>query len=70
MSTRKPMKTLKELAQDIGVTVQALKGGLCNSKRRGVELPSVFQPKPSAPCWYEPGEFRNWWEKYQDAEIC
>jgi hypothetical protein len=57
---RKPLRSFKELADELGVTHQVLQGAL-----RAADAPQPLLSKPSGKTrrdtWYDPDQFRAWW---------
>jgi hypothetical protein len=64
---RKPLRSLKELSEELGVTVMNLVWKL---KKEGAPKPQLSKKKDGSntQSWYEPEEFRAWWSTVKDIK--
>ena len=60
---RKPLRTLRELADEFDVPYKSLQGALCRSKDAPSPVFATGGQKSSTPSntWYDPDEVRKWW---------
>lgn len=63
---RKPLISLKEMADEFGVPFKSLQGILARAKGAPKPIFSSGGQKSSTPrnTWYDPQECRKWWREY------
>jgi len=62
---RKPLRTLREMADEFGITPKALARYIY--LRGGPQSHMKTKRLDTSNTWYEPGELRTWWAKQPES---
>ena len=62
--TRKPLRTITELAEEFGLTLRMLTARMGHSGDAPNPIPSAGNSNSNQNTWYDPDEMRRWWREY------
>lgn len=62
---RKPLRTFKELCEELGVSMGQMKAYL---RRPDAPTPAIYRHGQIKNTWYKPEEFRAWFKKIKKGD--
>ena len=62
---RPPLRTIQEMAEELGLTMAQLRAFMAHSKHNP-PAPAIKHRPASTPCktYYDPGQVREWWARH------